>query len=281
MLINEYTPTMTNPDDIKEKFYEELCNLIVAVPGTLSTTCHRIDWSHKLSRSQNYTNSELNNHRFSMTKSIDSKDLNENGSKDVLISRDIKKLEQVYETIIRKMEKKAITSGTSRMLYRISAALTEQKVSGSDTVTSMSVDNTHADLSTVTQLDSKISTLKSNSSNSVPMYDLLENNGNESFPKDMFCGFCKSNGEMPQTYLNHYLRDRRGVLTCDALRHYTCPRCGETGDNAHTASYCPLAMINDSSPLATKLKKTKRNATVARGCLPLRDLCSDQRMEQC
>ncbi|XP_071527043.1 uncharacterized protein [Panulirus ornatus] len=82
--------------------------------------------------------------------------------------------------------------------------------------------------------------------------------------KAKWCGFCRNNGEMPQIYCSHSLRDSSGRLTCAALRSYTCPMCGGTGDSAHTAFYCPFQLRNGNLPLATKLKKSKRNAASIR-----------------
>ena len=33
MLVSAYAPTMTNPEDIKEKFYEDLDNLLKSIPS--------------------------------------------------------------------------------------------------------------------------------------------------------------------------------------------------------------------------------------------------------
>ena len=52
------------------------------------------------------------------------------------------------------------------------------------------------------------------------------------------CGFCISNGEPDSVYRSHKLMEA-GRVTCPHLRKLTCRLCGATGDNAHTASYCP------------------------------------------
>lgn len=54
------------------------------------------------------------------------------------------------------------------------------------------------------------------------------------------CNFCKHNGESPRVYTSHQLKTPQGVVVCPILRHYVCPMCGATGDQAHTIKYCPL-----------------------------------------
>ena len=55
----------------------------------------------------------------------------------------------------------------------------------------------------------------------------------------VMCPFCKRNGETPEFYTTHKLKDCWGRVICPVLRAYTCPNCGISGDNAHTLSYCP------------------------------------------
>ncbi|XP_073956903.1 uncharacterized protein [Choristoneura fumiferana] len=59
------------------------------------------------------------------------------------------------------------------------------------------------------------------------------------------CAFCKNNGSPISWYASHALRDRRRVR-CPVLRALRCPRCGATGDRAHTLKYCPLNVFSDT-----------------------------------
>ena len=69
------------------------------------------------------------------------------------------------------------------------------------------------------------------------------------------CLFCENNGETPEIYMSTPLKDSLGKVVCPVLRNYECPKCGESGDYAHTNKYCPETQrkqkenkINKSNP---------------------------------
>lgn len=54
------------------------------------------------------------------------------------------------------------------------------------------------------------------------------------------CSFCYKNGEVPQVYMGHVLKNANGSTICPILRKFVCALCGASGDTAHTKTYCPL-----------------------------------------
>jgi len=64
----------------------------------------------------------------------------------------------------------------------------------------------------------------------------LESNGRQTTE---YCRFCRNNGEKEEVYMSHITKEASGNVQCPILRKYTCPKCGESGDKAHTISYCP------------------------------------------
>ena len=63
---------------------------------------------------------------------------------------------------------------------------------------------------------------------------------NKSPPKTFIkCSFCENNGEKKEIYMSHPLKDSLGKIVCPILRQFACPKCGESGDYAHTNKYCP------------------------------------------
>jgi hypothetical protein len=56
--------------------------------------------------------------------------------------------------------------------------------------------------------------------------------------KVLYCTFCKNNGESEEVYSSHVLKDSTSKITCPVLFAFVCPICGESGDKAHTLTYC-------------------------------------------
>jgi hypothetical protein len=63
--------------------------------------------------------------------------------------------------------------------------------------------------------------------------------------EDKGCVLCKKNGKPRAFYSTHVLKDNKGVVICPVLRDFTCPRCGATGDHAHTLRHCPIARMQN------------------------------------
>ncbi|KAI0241749.1 Nanos-like protein [Lamellibrachia satsuma] len=59
------------------------------------------------------------------------------------------------------------------------------------------------------------------------------------------CLFCRRNGEAAVVYLSHRVKDAHGKVSCPVLFRYVCPRCGATGQDAHTISHCPFTNGGD------------------------------------
>jgi protein nanos 1 len=80
-----------------------------------------------------------------------------------------------------------------------------------------------------------------------------------------YCTFCKNNGESEAIYGTHSLKDSNGTVICPILRAYTCPICGENGDNAHTVKYCPTAarLAPKDSPVRSEMRVLRTARTSA------------------
>ena len=78
------------------------------------------------------------------------------------------------------------------------------------------------------------------------------------------CNFCFNNKEPVEVWSSHDLKDERtGKIACTILRKYVCPRCGATGDHAHTNRYCPKNKSEDGSTIVSSIKDLNTGRTSA------------------
>ena len=71
------------------------------------------------------------------------------------------------------------------------------------------------------------------------------------------CAFCKNNGEPHHIYTSHLMKNAKGKVTCPLLKIYVCPICGETGDSAHTITYCKKYKLLKRNNLITNSMKSQ------------------------
>lgn len=80
-------------------------------------------------------------------------------------------------------------------------------------------------------------------------------------PGRKHCQLCRSNGETPEFFQGHVIKDEQGIIQCPVLRALVCDICGATGDTAHTVKYCPcLAGPDESEEKPDARLPTNRNA---------------------
>ena len=76
-----------------------------------------------------------------------------------------------------------------------------------------------------------------------------------------YCRFCQNNGESAEIFLSHVTKESNGAVQCPVLRSYKCPVCGQTGDRAHTVSYCPRNRTGGDRKV-TRLEKENETPTI-------------------
>ncbi|XP_037970886.2 uncharacterized protein LOC105393109 [Plutella xylostella] len=79
------------------------------------------------------------------------------------------------------------------------------------------------------------------------------------------CAFCKNNGENEECYSSHALKDWRGRVLCPVLRAFRCPRCGATGDWAHTIKYCQENNDNERTSSLSSRRRAPPSASLPLG----------------
>ncbi|KAJ2939082.1 hypothetical protein O0L34_g10272 [Tuta absoluta] len=79
------------------------------------------------------------------------------------------------------------------------------------------------------------------------------------------CTFCRKNGETPIVYMTHSLKEKvenKYVVSCPILRSHVCSTCGESGDNAHTITYCPVLRSNNNGQPLQSTTVTLKNTRI-------------------
>nr|CDJ80701.1 Zinc finger domain containing protein [Haemonchus contortus] len=59
-------------------------------------------------------------------------------------------------------------------------------------------------------------------------------------PIKLDCTFCRNLGLSEEVATSHVIRAPDGKVTCPELRKRSCSLCGATGENSHSAVFCPL-----------------------------------------
>ena len=60
--------------------------------------------------------------------------------------------------------------------------------------------------------------------------------------REIFCDFCKNNGEGLFIFNSHKLKDDNDeLILCQIVREYECPNCHASHDQADTLKSCPLS----------------------------------------
>lgn len=81
-----------------------------------------------------------------------------------------------------------------------------------------------------------------------------------SIPIKLDCTFCRNLGMSEEVATSHVIRNSEGKVICPELRKRSCSLCGATGENSHSAVFCPL---KSQQTMGESVSDTPRIALIA------------------